>query len=93
MALWKDAHRIKLLDEPSTGIDSATERDVISVQERLCSGRAGIIVTHQLSTLTGVDIDAIHILQNGKMDEDGLHEEPISRRWSSSGEIRGNQTS
>lgn len=90
MALWKDAHRIKLLDEPSTGIGSATKRDVISVLERLCSGRVCIIVTHQISTLTGVDIDAIYFLQNGKMDEDGSHEEPISGRGSS---IRVNQTS
>ncbi|EMG38609.1 ABC-type multidrug transport system, ATPase and permease component [Desulfocurvibacter africanus PCS] len=76
-AFLKDAP-IVLLDEPTTGLDSATERDVITALKRLCSGRTGIIVTHQLSTVT--DVDEIYFLQDGIIVEQGSHKELLSRQ-------------
>lgn len=58
-----------ILDEPSSKLDPATERQVHRVFARLLAGRTGVIVAHRLSTLALAD--AILILERGRVVEAG----------------------
>ena len=53
-AFLRDAP-IVLLDEPTAGLDRATEADVISAIRALLTGRTGIIVAHRPSLLPLAD--------------------------------------
>ncbi|WP_298220865.1 thiol reductant ABC exporter subunit CydC [Halothiobacillus sp.] len=53
-ALLKDAP-IVILDEPTEGLDAATEREVTHALERLLSGRTALIITHRPHLLTLAD--------------------------------------
>ena len=53
-ALLKDAP-IVILDEPTEGLDAATEREVTQALERLLSGRTALIITHRPHLLTLAD--------------------------------------
>ncbi|MHB1519431.1 MAG: ABC transporter ATP-binding protein [Acidimicrobiales bacterium] len=64
---------ILLLDEPTTGLDSATESVVIQALGRLCEGRTTLMVSHQLSAVSGAD--RITVLSRGRIVEDGTHDE------------------
>lgn len=53
-ALLKDAP-IVILDEPTEGLDAATEQEVTQALERLLSGRTALIITHRPHLLTLAD--------------------------------------
>lgn len=75
-AFLRDAPII-LLDEPTTGLDSASEQAVAEAVRRLAIGRTTITVTHQLSTIT--DSDLIVVIANGRIAESGAHRELLQR--------------
>lgn len=70
-----------ILDEASSRLDPATERQMEQVLTRLLAGRTAIIIAHRLRTLDRVD--AILILDNGCVREYGpraeLARDPNSR--------------
>ncbi|MDO5682771.1 MAG: ABC transporter ATP-binding protein, partial [Propionibacteriaceae bacterium] len=47
--------RLVLLDEPTTGLDEASRRDVVAALQRLSVGRTLILVTHDEDVLSHVD--------------------------------------
>ncbi len=49
-AFLKDAP-ILILDEPTSSVDTATEREILQTMERLMRGRTAILIAHRLSTL------------------------------------------
>ncbi|NCA70756.1 MAG: thiol reductant ABC exporter subunit CydC [Sphingobacteriia bacterium] len=53
-ALLKDAP-ILLLDEPTEGLDAATERDLMQALDRLMAGRTVLLITHRPAGLDWVD--------------------------------------
>jgi len=55
--------RLVLLDEPTSAMDSATERFVISVLRRYRQQAGFLIISHK-DSLTGI-ADRIYILDNG----------------------------
>ena len=69
-AMVRDAP-ILLLDEPTTGLDGATESVVIEALSRLCEGRTTLMVSHQLNAVYGAD--AITVLAQGRIVEQGTH--------------------
>ena len=75
-AFLRDAP-IVLLDEPTVGLDAASEQKVIDSVNRLGRGRTTIVVTHQLSTI--MDADLIVVLSGGKIVETGTHEKLLER--------------
>lgn len=75
-ALLKDP-AILILDEPTAMLDALTEDEITEELERLTAGRTTIIIAHRLSTLRFVD--KIIALDNGKLVEEGTHEELIKR--------------
>ena len=76
---------ILLLDEPTTGLDSVAERQVMAALRRLMRGRTTLMVAHKLSTVQKAD--RIFVMKRGKLVEQGTHQELLaaggwySRTW------------
>ncbi len=64
---------ILILDEPSSGLDAASEHLVFEALDRLMQGRTCIIVAHRLATIRRADI--IFVVQDGAIVERGNHTE------------------
>jgi ATP-binding cassette, subfamily B, bacterial len=62
---------ILILDEPSSGLDSAAEALVFDALERLMAGRTCIVITHRLYTIRRADV--IFVLKDGRIVERGDH--------------------
>jgi ABC-type multidrug transport system fused ATPase/permease subunit len=69
-AILKDAP-IVLLDEPTTGLDSESERLVMAAMRELLAGRTALVIAHRLSTIRHADI--ILVLEDGEIVERGDH--------------------
>lgn len=67
---------ILILDEPSSGLDAASEKLVFEALDRLMTGKTSIVIAHRLSTIRRAD--AIFVVQNGAIVERGKHEELLS---------------
>ena len=63
---------ILILDEPSTGLDSASEKLVLEALDRLMQGKTSIVIAHRLSTIRRADV--IFVIQDGTVVERGDHE-------------------
>jgi ATP-binding cassette subfamily B protein len=64
---------ILILDEPSSGLDAASEKLVFEALDNLIEGKTSIVIAHRLSTIRRADI--IFVIQEGKIVESGKHEE------------------
>ncbi len=64
---------ILLLDEATSALDSESEKVVQEALKNLMEGRTSIIIAHRLSTIA--DVDCIYVLDDGKIIEQGKHED------------------
>ena len=69
---------ILILDEATSALDSEAEREVQEDMERLRHGRTTLVIAHRLSTLTTADF--IIVLDQGKLIEQGTHQELLVRQ-------------
>jgi ATP-binding cassette, subfamily B, bacterial len=68
---------ILILDEPSTGLDIASEKLVFDALDHLMQGKTAIVIAHRLSTIHRADI--IFVVNNGEIIEHGKHEDLLKR--------------
>jgi subfamily B ATP-binding cassette protein MsbA len=67
---------ILILDEPSSGLDAASEKLVFEALDRLMEGKTSIVIAHRLSTIRRADI--IFVVKDGMIVEQGNHEELLA---------------
>ena len=67
---------IYILDEPTSNLDPLSERNINRLIMENSPDKAMIIIAHRLSTV--VDADRIVLIENGKIIENGTHEELMS---------------
>ena len=68
---------ILVLDEPSSGLDAASEEVVFESLGRLMEGKTAIVIAHRLATVRRADV--IFVLDQGRIVQQGTHDELLRR--------------
>jgi ATP-binding cassette subfamily B protein len=75
-AYLRDA-QLLILDEPTAALDARSEFEVFHRFAELTAGKMALFISHRFSTVRSAD--RILVLENGKIAEEGTHDE-LSRR-------------
>ena len=76
-AVLKDAP-VLILDEATSAVDNETEAALQRSISKISSNRTAIIIAHRLSTIRNAE--RIIVLENGKIIEDGGHDDLVAKR-------------
>ncbi len=76
-AYIRDA-QVLILDEPTASLDARAEYQVFSRFSDLIAGKMAVIISHRFSTVRMAD--RIIVLNEGKMVEEGTHQELLARK-------------
>jgi len=66
---------ILILDEPSSGLDAASEQLVFEALDRLMAGKTSVVIAHRLATIQRAN--RIYVVNEGTIAENGTHEDLI----------------
>jgi ABC-type multidrug transport system fused ATPase/permease subunit len=69
--------KLLVLDEATSSVDLTTEARIEAALDRLLAGRTSIVIAHRLSTVRRAD--RILVMGEGRVVEEGTHEELLSR--------------
>ena len=69
--------RVLILDEATSAVDTRTEALILRALRELTSRQTTVIIAHRLSTIR--DADRILVVQEGRVVEQGRHEELLAR--------------
>ena len=67
-----------IMDEATSSVDTLTEALIQQGMETLMAGRTSFIIAHRLSTIKKAD--RILVIENGRITENGSHQELIKQR-------------
>lgn len=67
-----------ILDEATSSIDTATEKDVTEAMDNLMAGSTSIVIAHRLSTIQNSDV--IMVMDKGRIIERGNHDKLIKEK-------------
>ena len=70
-------HRVMILDESTSSVDTRTEILIQKAMDHLMEGRTSFIIAHRLSTIRNADM--ILVMKDGDIIEQGTHEELLER--------------
>ncbi len=70
--------RILVLDEATSSIDTVTEKAIQNAISVVIQGRTSFVIAHRLSTI--VNADLILMVQDGKIIEQGTHQELLAKK-------------
>jgi ATP-binding cassette, subfamily B, multidrug efflux pump len=70
--------RILILDEATSSVDTQTEQVIQRALARLFEGRTSFVIAHRLSTITNAD--RIVVIHDGRVVEQGRHEELLDKK-------------
>lgn len=76
-ALYKDSP-IVVLDEATSALDTESERHIQAAFDSLTKNRTTFVIAHRLSTIEKAD--SILVLDNGKIVEQGTHQELLNNQ-------------
>ncbi|MDP4000697.1 MAG: ABC transporter ATP-binding protein [bacterium] len=76
-AILKNAP-ILILDEATSSLDSESEMFIQDALKNLMAGRTTIVIAHRLSTI--MQMDRIVVIEDGKIIEEGKHEELLKAK-------------
>ncbi len=68
--------KILILDDALSSIDTYTEEEILQRLRNVMRGRTSIIISHRVSTVK--DADKIIVLNEGKIVEEGTHDELVA---------------
>jgi ABC-type multidrug transport system fused ATPase/permease subunit len=69
---------ILILDEPTVGLDAASEQAVIEAMTALMKGRTSMVIAHHLATIRHADV--IFVIDNASVVEHGTHDELMKKK-------------
>lgn len=70
--------KVLILDEATSNVDTRTEILIQNTMDELMRGRTSFVIAHRLSTI--VDADIILVVNNGKIVEQGSHNELLKKK-------------
>ncbi|MGH2537853.1 MAG: ABC transporter ATP-binding protein [Candidatus Promineifilaceae bacterium] len=70
--------RVLILDEATSSVDTATEKQIQAALDSLMRGRTSFVIAHRLSTI--VNADKIVVLNDGQIVEMDTHEALLAQR-------------
>ena len=70
--------RILILDEATASIDTESEAIIQEALHKLLKGRTALVIAHRLSTIRNAD--RIVALENGKIVEQGTHDQLVANK-------------
>ena len=68
--------KILILDDSFSAVDTHTEEEILKNLKAFMKNRTSIIISHRISTVK--DADNIVVLENGKIAEQGTHEDLVA---------------
>lgn len=75
-AMLMDSHML-ILDEATSNVDSRTEIKIQQAMAKLMNGKTSFVIAHRLSTIQNADL--ILVIQDGRITEQGNHEELMKK--------------